>query len=329
MNKTLIVNRRECEQVLDYKSLIASMEDVFQAMSEGKVKNIQRTMIPHDSGCALAIMPASVLSEHITGGKVIIFPGKEAAKNKTQQGIVPLFDTETGALKAIVDAELITVNRTAASSAAATNYLARKDATVLAVLGGGKQGRAHALAVSAIRDIKKVNVWSYSEATVDDCCRYLKEHMPGVEIAGFLKAEDAVKDADIICTTTSAKTDVPILEGKWVKPGTHINAIGACKGTNRELDEECVVKSKVYSDMTDAVLRDGGDIAIPLNKGVIDKSHIIGEIGDVIAGTVQGRTKDEDITLFKSVGISAEDVAAAYLIYKRAEKMGLGTWIEI
>lgn len=305
------------------------MEDVFKAMSEGQVKNIQRTMIPHDSGCALAIMPASVVPEHITGGKVIIFPGAQAAKNRTQQGIVPLFDTETGALKAIVDAELITVNRTAASSAAATNYLARKDASVLAIFGGGKQGRAHALAISAVRDIKKVNVWSYSESTVNDCCEYLKEKMPGVEIVACLKAKDAAADADIICTTTSAKTDVPILEGKWVKPGTHINAIGACKGTNREADEECVIKSKVYSDMTDAVLRDGGDIAIPLSEGKIDKSHILGEIGDVIAGKAEGRTSGEDITFFKSVGISAEDVAAANLIYKKAKEQGLGIWVEI
>lgn len=329
MEKTLIINRKEAEMVLNYPDCIKAMEDVFAAMSEGKVTNLQRSMIPHESGCSLAIMPASDNSVNITGGKIIIFPGREAAKNKTNQGIVPLFDTVTGALKAIVDAELITVNRTAASSAAAANHLARKDASVLAIFGGGKQGRAHALAVSAIRDIKKINVWSYSEETIKACCEYLAEKLPGVEIVPCVKGEDAAKDADIICTTTAAKTNVPILKGEWVKKGTHICAIGACKGTNRECDEELVIKSKVFSDMTAAVLRDGGDVAIPLSEGKINESHIICEIGDVIAGKHEGRTSDEEITLFKSVGISAEDVAASYLIYQKAKEQGLGTWVEI
>ncbi|MBR5265432.1 MAG: hypothetical protein IKV63_02320, partial [Clostridia bacterium] len=166
MEKTLIINRKEAEMVLNYPDCIKAMENIFAAMSDGKVTNLQRTMIRHEGGCSLAIMPASDNSINVTGGKVIMFASPEAARNKTNQGIVPLFDTITGALKAIVDAELITVNRTAASSAAAANHLAKKDASVLAIFGGGKQGRAHALAVAAIRDIKKINVWSYHEETI-------------------------------------------------------------------------------------------------------------------------------------------------------------------
>ena len=205
MEKTLIINRKEAEMVLNYPDCIKAMEDVFAAMSEGKVTNLQRSMIRHEGGCSLAIMPASDNSVNITGGKIIMFPSKEAAMNKTNQGIVPLYDTITGALKAIVDAELITVNRTAASSAAAANHLAKKDASVLAIFGGGKQGRAHALAVSAIRDIKKINVWSYSQSTIDSCCEYLKEKLPDVEIVACPDGKTAALDADIICTTTSQR----------------------------------------------------------------------------------------------------------------------------
>ncbi|MBR4878688.1 MAG: ornithine cyclodeaminase family protein [Clostridia bacterium] len=329
MEKTLIINRKEAEMVLNYPDCIKAMENIFAAMSDGKVTNLQRTMIRHEGGCSLAIMPASDNSINVTGGKVIMFASPEAARNKTNQGIVPLFDTITGALKAIVDAELITVNRTAASSAAAANHLAKKDASVLAIFGGGKQGRAHALAVAAIRDIKKINVWSYHEETIQACCEYLKEKLPDVEIVGCPDGADAAKDADIICTTTSAKTNVPILKGEWVKKGACICAIGACSGANRECDEDLVLKAKVFSDMTAAVLRDGGDVAIPIAEGKITESHIICEIGDVIAGRNPGRTSDDDITLFKSVGISAEDVAASWLIYEKAKEQGLGTWVEI
>ena len=197
MNKTLIVSRELCRQLLTLNDCIPAMTDTLIAASRGEIKMLQRSMIPHEtSGNMLAIMPASLLNHHVTGSKVTIFSGPKS--RATAQGIVPLFDTETGALLSIVDAELITVIRTAATSAAATDVLARKDASSVAILGAGNQGRAHAEAMGLIRDIKKVYIWDMFPAAVEAALEVLKEKMPGVELIPCQTAEEAVKDADLV-----------------------------------------------------------------------------------------------------------------------------------
>lgn len=329
MNKTLIVSRELCEKLLTLEDCIPSMRDTLIAASKNEIKMLQRMMIPHDSGNMLAIMPASLLSTNVTGSKVIIFPGPQAKKDKTNQGIVPLFDTESGALLSIVDGEVITVIRTAATSAAATDVLARKDASSVAILGAGNQGRAHARAMKLIRDIKKVYIWDMFPAAVDAAIEALKPVMPGVELIPCASPEEAVKDADIVCTVTSTKGDAPFLKGEWLKEGAHVNAVGACSGSAREIETSVVKRARVFYDWEEASMRDAGDLVIPLNKGEIKKEDLAGEVGKVMTGELVGRENDSQVTLFETIGISVEDIAAAQLIYEKAKAQGLGVSVEI
>ena len=329
MEKTLIVNRELCGQLLTLKDCIPAMRDTLIAASKNEIKMLQRNMIPHDSGNMLALMPASLLDKKVTGSKVIIFPGQKTRKEGTNQGIVPLFDTETGALLAIVDAELITVIRTAATSAAATDALACKDAHSVAILGAGNQGKAHAQAIALVRDIKKVYVWDMFPAAIEAACAVLREKLPGAEVIPCATPEEAVKDADIVCTVTATKTDAPFLKGSWLKKGAHVNAVGACSPVAREIETDVLTRSRVFLDWEEAALRDAGDLIIPINKGEVRKEDFIGEVGKVMTGELKGRVSDDDITVFETIGISVEDIAAAYLIYEKAKEQGLGTWLEI
>lgn len=329
MNKTLIINRELCTQLLSVRECIPAMRDTLIAASQGEIKMLQRQMIPHQSGNMLALMPASLLSKQVTGSKVIIFPGPKARQEKTNQGIVPLFDTETGALLAIVDAELITVVRTAATSAAATDVLARKDASSVAILGAGNQGKAHAEAMSCIRDIKTVYVWDQFPAAVEAACAHLRQKLPGVEIIPCETPEQTVKNADIVCTVTSTKGDAPFLKGEWLKEGAHVNAVGACSGAAREIETSVVKRCKIYYDWEEAAMRDAGDLVIPLNKGEVTMEDFMGEIGSVMLNKLEGRANEQEITLFETIGISVEDIAAAYQIYEKAKAQNLGVWLEI
>lgn len=328
MNKTLIINRSECEKILTIDRCIPAMKNVLRGISQKQTAVLQRSMIPHKNGNMLANMPASLYSDNVTGAKVIIFPGPATAKRGTNQGIVPLFNIETGELKAIVDAELITVVRTRATSAVATDYLADKNASTVAILGSGKQGRAHAEAMMLIRDVKNVYMWDLYFEAAEYACHSLAEKFSGVEFIPCKTAEDAVKNADIICTTTPGKSDVPVIDYTWIKQGAHINAIGACSANGREIDAKTIESAVIFTDWTDACKRDAGDILIPAERGEISAVPAMTEIGAVIAGEMQGRQGNE-ITLFESVGISVEDIAAADMIYKYAVQNNIGVWVEI
>ncbi len=330
MNKTLIIGRELCRELLTVEDCIPAMKKTLCALAEGQVKMLDRSVIPHPNGNLLALMTASLLPQETAGSKVIIFPGPDAAKNGTSQGIIPLFDTVTGSIKAIVDATQITVVRTAAVTAAATDALAEKGAHTAAILGTGRQGIAHAEAMTKVRDIHKLLLWNRTPERADAAAAALTEKLPGISIEVCRTAEEAARNADIICTTTSARADEPILKGEWLRPGAHVNAIGCVSPMGREVDTETVRKSRIFFDQTEAAKK-SGDIAIPLGCGEIasDSENFIGDIGGVLAGSLAGRTSAEDITMFKSIGISAVDVAAALVIYEKAAAQGLGVEVEI
>ncbi|MFI3324655.1 MAG: ornithine cyclodeaminase family protein [Clostridia bacterium] len=320
MEKTLIINRRECEKLLTYERCIPAMKEAFLDTAVDEPKVLGRQFLVHENGKRFALMPGSSESNRVTGGKFIFFSG---------QGIVPLFDIDTGKLIAITDAHVLTLVRTASTSAAATDVLANKDAKTLAILGGGNQGKAHAIAISKVRNIEKIYVWSYKESTINSCIQYIKENLPSVEVVPCINAKDAVINADIICTTTSARTNIPILKGEWLKKGVHINAVGACSAVGIECDSQTIKKCKVYTDWTKASVLSSGDLAIPLKNGEIEMSHILGEVGKVLTGKIQGRTAHDDMTFFESVGISIQDVVSAYVIYKAAKDENMGIFVEI
>lgn len=326
MNKTRIIGRKEAEELLTMADCIDAMEQTLRDISAGQTAMLQRSMMPQPKDNKFALMAADNRQQGICGVKAIVFPGAEARAKGTNQGIVPLFDSNTGALLAIVDAECITAVRTAASSAAATRILARQDSQTLAVLGAGRIGRLHIQAICQVRPIRRVLVWNRTPEKAEQCCQWAQEAF-GIEAQACSEARQAVEQADVVCTVTQAKE--PILQGEWLKPGAHINAVGACAGNARELDAQAVCRSRVYLDQREAALRDGGDLAILLSQGLLPMENIIGEAGQVLLGQVPGRQGPEEITLFESVGIAVEDLAAAQLIYEKACRQGVGVEVEI
>lgn len=326
MSKTRIISKAQAEELLTMKDCVGAMEDTLRDVAAGATSMLQRSMMPQQKGNMFALMAADNQQQGLCGVKAIVFPGAEARQKGTNQGIVPLFDSATGALRAIVEAECITAVRTAATSAAATKVLARADSRHLAILGAGRIGRLHIEAMLQVLPIEKVTVWNRTPERAESCCQWARQAF-GLQAAACPTAREAVEQADVVCTITQAKT--PILEGAWLKPGVHINAVGACSAQARELDSAAVQRSRIYLDRRDAALRDGGDLAIPLAAGELAMENIIGEVGQVMLGQVEGRQNDGQITLFESVGIAVEDLAAAALIYRLACEKGVGTEVEI
>ena len=326
MNRTLIIGKKDAEELLSLEACIPAMEETFRRVSSQKASMLQRSMMPQEKGNKFALMASDDRQQGICGVKAIIFPGAEARKNGTNQGIIPLFDSATGALLAIVDAEHITVVRTAAASAAATRILAREDSCCLGLLGAGRIGQMHIRAIAQVRPIRRVFVWNRTPDKGRTCCQWAEEELR-LEAVLCQTPRQAVEQTDILCTVTQAKE--PLVEGSWVKEGAHINAVGACAPTAREVDSRTVCRSAIYLDQRQAALRDGGDLVIPLEKGELSLGNIRGEVGEVLLGTAAGRQSREEITFFESVGIAVQDLSAAHLLYQLALEKGRGTMVEL
>jgi ornithine cyclodeaminase len=326
--KVLIVNQSEVKKLLPMKKCIDVMSDALSALARGEAILPLRPILwlPERVG-ALGMMPAYLGSIDRVGLKVItVFPGNHGTQYDSHQGAVLLFEAKHGQLLAMMDATSITAIRTAAVSGLATRLLARADAKALAILGSGVQARTHLDAMIQVRPIDRVRVWSRNAEHAHSFAeREQKRH--GVTVTVFKTAREAVQNAEIICTTTSSRD--PVLEGDWIAPGAHINAVGSSVPFARELDAEAVKRSKLYVDRKESVLNEGGDFLLAKKEGGIDDSHIIGELGDLALGKVAGRQSDEEITLFKSLGLAVEDLASANHIYERAVDSGIGTFVEL
>lgn len=311
MNQTVLLTNQEVQNSLNYQKLIPLMRDAFAELSAGTIKILPRSALFQESGNIFAQMAASVPSLGVCGTKIAMFPGP--GKFETCQSAVLLFDCDSGALKAIVAAEPITVLRTAASTAAATDVLACPDAEVLCMMGAGRQAVAHAQAICAIRPIREIRIWSNDPASTQSGLEKITMLCPSVSVRGRTEAKDAAADADIVCTVTKAKE--PILFGDWLKPGAHVNAVGAVSPFARELDTSVLTRGKVYVDHRETSLGTAGDLLIPIKAGEFFPEQIAGEIGEVINGTCPGRDADS-ITVFETVGLGVQDVVAAYAALK-------------
>jgi ornithine cyclodeaminase len=236
-----------------------------------------------------------------------------------------LFETKNGRLLAMIDASEVTAIRTAAVSAVATKLLAKHDASVLAILGSGTQAKMHLESIQKVRSIAKAKVWSRNPGHAKQfVSRESKKWNLSIQAAA--SAREAIRDADIICTATSANT--PILLGEWLEPGVHINAVGAPRPTSREMDSEAIAMSKVFVDSRESAINESGDIIAPIKEGKITEKHILGELGELVLGKIEGRTSEADTTLFKSLGLAVEDLASAHYIYSKANAHRTGNWVE-
>ena len=326
MMQTRILCGAEVRRLLTMEDTIGAMRKALRGVSSGSAAMLQRQMLPQPEENKFAVMGGADSTLGLCGAKVIVFPGPAAGKAGTSQGIIPLFDSTTGALAAIVDAEEITAVRTAATSAAATDLLARPDADSLAILGAGRIGRLHIDAIARVRPIRTVYVWNRTPARAEDCCRWAAQTF-GIKAIPCADPKEAVEQAMIVCTVTQARE--PILQGDWLREGAHLNAVGACAPFARELDSRAVTRSRVFVDQREAALGGSGDLVLPVREGVFSPEQVAGEIGEVLLGRLPGRQSDTEITLFESVGISVEDLAAAALVFRKAEAEQLGTCVTL
>ncbi|HQR37416.1 MAG TPA: ornithine cyclodeaminase family protein [Blastocatellia bacterium] len=298
------------------------MTDALVALGRDHGLNPLRTImwLPERVG-ALGTMPGYLADRGELAVKVItVFPGNDRARFDSHQGFVLVFDAHDGHPLAVVDASAITAIRTAAVSGVATRLLARGDAADLALLGAGVQAATHLEAMRVARPIGRVRVWSCSiDSARDFAARYSVEAVESPEAA--------VRGADIVCTVTSSRE--PVLEGAWLAPGTHVNVVGSSASFAREVDTAAVVRSRVYVDRMESALAEAGDLLIPMAEGAIDASHIVGEIGEVAEGTAPGRRSVDEITMFKSLGLAVEDVAAACHVARQAVETGAGATVEM
>lgn len=325
--KTLLLNREQVSQLLPMSECMALMAEALQSLARGEVVLPLRPImrLPEHKGL-MGLMPSYSSALNAMGLKIItIFHGNADRELDSHQGAVLLFDGEHGGLRAIMDAASITAIRTAAVSGVATRLLAREDAHVLALLGSGVQAQTHLAAMCAAREISHVRVWSRK---VENAQRFVERNMStSYQIEACAQAEAAVEDADLICTITSSAE--PVLKGEWLQPGAHLNVVGSSTPRAREVDTHAMLRSRLFIDRRESTLNEAGDFLIPQQEGALDESHIIGELGEVLLGKVAGRKNAEEITLFKSLGLRIEDLAAAQYVYEKAVAGKLGIEVEI
>ena len=328
MMKLLIANQNEVTQLLPMDESIEVISDALKMMAGGDVLLPLRSMLllPNSQNL-MGVMPSYLGDIQSVGVKVItIFPGNHGTGYDSHQGVVLLFDSQHGQLRAILDGTSITAIRTAAASGVATRLLSREDAGDLALIGAGTQARTHLQAMMSVRKIRRVRVYSLPLGSAHEFAqRESQRHEIEIEVMDSARA--AVEGADIICTVTTTKE--PVLKGAWISPGAHINAVGAYTPVTRELDSEAVEKARLYVDRKESTLNEAGEFIIPKGEGLIGDDHIVAELGDVLLGKVPGRQSPIETTLFKSLGIAIEDLAAAHLVLQKASQSNVGTWLEL
>lgn len=329
------LDKKRIASLLPMHECISVMEQMFRSLAKGDCLQPLRSLmwLPDQSGL-LGMMPgyasgfgASVLPDlnasllpgpsgpAILGIKIItIFHANHSAGLPSHQGLVILFDATNGTPLVLLDAAEITAIRTAAASAVATRLLSRPDATRLAILGTGEQAERHIESIALVRNLTDITVWGRNQPHAEDLVHRLQPHY-NVNFSIASTVEQAVSNADIICTVTASRT--PILQGAWLPAGAHINAVGSCTPSTRELDTAAVLRSRLFTDRYESLFREAGEFLIPKSEGLISDTDVQGEIGEVLAQTRPGRYHPGEITLFKSLGIAAEDLFAARHVYDK------------
>jgi ornithine cyclodeaminase len=322
VSELLVVGHDDVKRLLPMEECIELMASVLADLARGAVWQPLRFVVrPPEEPSLMGLMPAHRSDPTASYGlkAVCIFPSNAARGIDLHQGGVLLFDGETGALRALVDASAITATRTAAVSGVATRTLAREDARELAILGSGVQARSHLEAMAAARPFERARVWS---RTAEHAAAFAADAQVSFPVEAVGSAEDAVRDADVVVTATSSPE--PIVRRDWLKTGAHVNAVGSSIPTARELDADTVAASALFADARESMVNEGGDYLFAVREAGIGPDHIRAELGEVLTGSGQGRLADDELTVFKSLGLAAEDLAAAEHVYTRAQAAGAG-----
>jgi len=308
------IDREEVARRLTYEVCIPIVREAMIAFSKGETRQLLRSLIPLSEGRLFGIMPGAMGATGPFGAKLIsVFPDNFAKGIQSHQGLVILFDPDTGAPVCVAHAGEITAIRTAAASAVATEALARQDARRLAILGYGEQAGTHARAIGKVRELESIVVWGRSSERARAFAKRTQGEL-GVPTSATGSVEEAVAGADIVCTVTAASE--PILKGAWVRPGTHVNVVGSGFARPAEVDNELVVRSRFIADSRAGVLEQGAEFLRAKAAGLIGDDHVVAEIGQVLAGEIEGRRSADEITVYKSLGHVVQDLASAWALYR-------------
>jgi len=308
------ISREEIRRVLTFEACVPLMREAMIAVSSGGINQPPRQILPLTSGKGVfGVMPGVIADDRFGAKLISVFHPPEGSPLPSHQGVVVLFDPQSGAPACVLDAGEITRIRTAAASALATETLARPDAARLAVLGTGEQAEAHIRAISAMRTLSRIVVWGRNP----DHARRLAIELAandGIKVDIAEDVRSAVAGADIVCTTTSAAE--PILKGAWLPDGAHVNLVGSSRAGPAEADDDLVARSRFFVDSRDNVLAQGAEFINARAAGRVDDSHILGEIGEVLAGRVAGRGSASEVTVYKSLGLVAQDLWSGWHVYR-------------
>jgi ornithine cyclodeaminase/alanine dehydrogenase-like protein (mu-crystallin family) len=329
----LVLSAADVHRLLGYPDCVAVMRSGLSALAAGRADQPLRVMIrPGGAPGLMGLMPAYLAADDAAGGPgayglkaLTITPGNPAAGLDAHQGIVLVCDGLTGVPLALLNASAVTEIRTAAVSVLATDLLARPGAGDLAVIGTGVQARAHIRAFSQTRELRRIRVAGRDATRAAALAAELQPEIP-VAITACPSAADAVTGADIIVTATSSAE--PVLRRDWISAGAHVNAVGACLPAARELDGATVAAAALFCDSRAGLASESGDYLLAVADGLAGPEVIRGELGEVLAGTAPGRTSDAEITVFESLGLAVEDLAAALRVYEVAAEAGAGQWLE-
>jgi ornithine cyclodeaminase/alanine dehydrogenase-like protein (mu-crystallin family) len=331
VTKLLILSGRDVHALLGYRECARAMREALIALQAGQAQMPLRTIIrPEGAPGLVALMPSyrqgADRAAAAYGLKAIcITPANPAAGLDTHQGVVMVSNGSTGEPQALMNASALTEIRTAAVSVVATELLARPDADVLAVIGTGVQARAHVLALQEARDLREIRLAGRTPERAKQLAASLAGEVSAAVIASD-SVQDAVAGAGIVVTATSSAQ--PVLRAEWLAPGTHINAVGACLPTDRELDTATVASGVLFADRRDSVLNESGDYVLAAAEGAVGPEQIRAELGQILTGEAPGRQADDELTIFDSLGLAIEDLAAARCAYDLAAATAGGTWVE-
>ena len=312
----LLIDAAYVHDLLTYRDCIPVMADAMQMLSSGTTEQMLRNILPLDHGRMFGIMAGTMGPGGAWGAKLVsVTPERADPSIPSHQGVVILFDPASGAPACQVEAGAVTAIRTASASAMATDRLARADAGVAAIIGTGEQAWHHALAMREVREISEMRVWGRSTQNARALADRLSQEAD-CPIVVSETVQQAVDGADMISTVTAARE--PVLLADWVQPGAHINLVGSSFDGPREIDNALIARSRLFADSSASVRAQGAEFRHALKSGAISDAHLLGEIGEVLSGKIDGRVGADDITIYNSLGHVIQDIAAAALIFQKA-----------
>lgn len=319
-----LLTEDQVHALLPMSDLVAAMESALVRFSTGEVLQPVRTVLQvGPSRAFFGLMPAYIEQPARMGTKIVtVYNENHAVGLPSHLATILLLDPGTGALLALMDGRYVTEARTAAVSAVSARHMARAGASTLALIGTGVQARSHLEAYAEVRALTDVRVWSPQARSRDRFVEDMRGKVP-VSLVAASSAEAAVRGADLIVLATSSPT--PVIEDAWVAPGAHVVSVGACRPDQREMPPALVARARLFVDSRAAALVESGDMVMGMAEGRFAADHVRGELGEAVLGRVTGRETDDEVTVFKSLGMAVEDVVAADLVYRRAVETGAGT----